>query len=330
MAALRIGVLGAARITPTALIRPAADVPEVTVAAVAARDGARARAFAARHGIGRVHTDYAALVADPDLDAVYLPLPNGLHARWTLAALAAGKHVLCEKPLTANAAEAREVADAAAASGLVVMEAFHYRYHPLAERVLDLVASGTVGALRHVETELAFPLPRFGDIRYRLDLAGGAFMDAGCYAAHFLRQLGAAGKAGGEPEVLSARARLQSPGVDRYLSAKLRFPDGATGRATASMWSARLLGVSATVVGEAGRLRVFNYIAPHLYHRLTVRSGTASWREHVRGGQTYTYQLRAFAAAVRGGGPNLTPASDAVHTMALVDAAYRAAGLRPR
>jgi predicted dehydrogenase len=131
VAGLRIGVLGAARIAPNALLKPAREVPEVTVAAVAARDPARARAFARKHGVARVHDSYAELVADPDLDAVYVPLPNSGHAEWTLAALAAGRHVLCEKPLTANAGEARAVADAAAASGLVVMEAFHYRYHPL-------------------------------------------------------------------------------------------------------------------------------------------------------------------------------------------------------
>src|SRR5882672_9684205 len=135
MSPLRIGVLGAARIVPAALIRPARKVSGVTVAAVAARDADRARAFANRHGIPATQPDYRALIEDPALDAIYVPLPNGLHAEWTLAALAAGKHVLCEKPLTSNADQAGQVATAAAGSGLVVMEAFHYRYHPLIARV---------------------------------------------------------------------------------------------------------------------------------------------------------------------------------------------------
>src|SRR6201991_3743810 len=126
-ATLRIGVLGAARIAPQALLNPAKNNAEVVVAAVAARDVARARDFATKHGIARVHDGYDALLADPDVDAIYNPLPNGLHGRWTRAALAAGKHVLCEKPFTANAAEAREIADLAAKSDRVVMEAFHYR-----------------------------------------------------------------------------------------------------------------------------------------------------------------------------------------------------------
>jgi len=320
---MRIGVLGAARIAPAALIRPARSVPEVTVAAVAARSRDRAAAFAAKHGIPTVHSGYAELVADPTLDAVYVPLPNALHAEWTLAALAAGKHVLCEKPLTANADEARQVAAAADKAGLVVMEAFHYRYHPLVARVRELV--GEIGPVRHVQTRLCFPLPRFGDIRYDRGLAGGAMMDAGCYAVHFLRVLG-----GGQPKVVAAHAKLRSPQVDRYLSASFAFPSGATGQATASMWSRRLLDISARVTGEAGEVRVFNYVMPHAYNRVTVRTGGRSRSERVAGGATYTYQLRAFADAVLRGGPNLTPPSDSVLNMSLIDDAYRAAGLEPR
>ncbi len=134
MADLRIGVLGAASISPTALFKPARAVDGVEVTAIAARDQRRAHAVAAKWGIPRVHADYAAVLADPDVDAIYLPLPNGLHASWTLAALAAGKHVLCEKPFTSNADEAQIVATAAAGGDRVVMEAFHYRYHPLMTR----------------------------------------------------------------------------------------------------------------------------------------------------------------------------------------------------
>jgi predicted dehydrogenase len=327
MASLRVGILGAARIAPAALVKPARGVPAVTVEAVAARDPARARAFAARHGIGRVHEDYRALIADPELDAVYNPLPNALHAQWTVAALAAGKHVLCEKPFTANAAEARRVADVAAGSGLVVMEAFHYRYHPLMARVLEILASGELGAIRHVETSLCFPVVRRGDIRWRLDLAGGATMDAGCYTIHCLRTLGGSL---GEPSVVSARARLRSPGVDRYMSASFAFPGGATGRLTTSMWSARLLSLSARVRAEAGELRIFNYVMPGGYHRLTVRSGEHTRRERVAGEATYTHQLRAFADAVLHGAPVLTDARDAIRTMSLIDQVYQAAGLQPR
>jgi predicted dehydrogenase len=332
---LRVGTLGAARITPDALIKPARKVPEVTVAAVAARDPARARQFAAAHGIGTVHDSYEALIADPGIDAIYNPLPNSLHAPWTLRAIAAGKHVLCEKPLASNEAEAAEVAAAARAAGLVVMEAFHYRYHPLARRMLEIVAGpggtattngrgqgGELGEIRHVEAALCFPEPRFSDIRYRFELAGGATMDAGCYAINCIRMLG-----GGEPTVIAARAKLHGPVIDRAMTAVFRFPGGASGKIRASLWSSDLLRVGARAVGSRGEMRVLNYLAPQRFSLLTVKAGGSTRWERVRGDTTYTYQLRAFAGAVLHGEPVITTPEDAVANMRQIDNVYRAAGL---
>jgi len=319
---LRIGVLGAASIAPLALIKPAKDNVDVVVAAVAARDGARARAFAAKHGIAHVHATYEALVADPDLDAVYIPLPNGLHGMWTRAALAAGKHVLCEKPFTANAAEAREIADLAATSDRIVMEAFHYRYHPLALRTEQIIASGELGKLRRVEAALCFPLPMFSDIRYNYSLAGGALMDAGCYAVHMARIFG-----GSTPEVVSAQAKLRDPQIDRAMTAELRFAEGHTGRVRCSMWSSRLLEISAHVVGDRGELKLFNPVAPHFVNRLSIRSSDGKRVEHFPRRPSYAYQLDAFAAAVLRGEPVKTTPEDAVENMTVIDAIYHAAGL---
>jgi predicted dehydrogenase len=321
MSDIRIGILGAARIAPVALVRPAKRNREVTVAAIAARDPQRAQAFAKKHGIAKAHPSYDALINDPDLDAIYNPLPNGLHAEWTLRAIEAGKHVLCEKPFTANEKEARSVADAAATSGLVVMEAFHYRYHPLAERIRS-IAHEQLGEIREVRTAMCFPLPKFSDIRYNFDLAGGALMDAGCYALHCLRLLGP-----GEPEVVSASAKLHGANVDRAMTAHFRFAAGATGRIDTSMWSRKFLNMSAHVVGERGELKVFNFVMPHVFNRVTVRVDGKKSSERVRGGPTYGYQLQAFADAVVRGIPTLTPADDAVTTMRLIDDIYRAAGL---
>ena len=322
---LRIGCLGAARIAPNALIKPARVTDGVSVAAVAARDGVRAREFALKHGIPQVLGSYEELVESPDLDAVYIPLPNGLHGRWTKAALAAGKHVLCEKPFTANGDEARQVATAAAATDRVVMEAFHWRYHPVAARLLEIIGSGELGEISHVESALCFPLPRWADIRWQLDLAGGSLMDAGCYPVHIVRTL-----AGSEAEVTAARAKLRSPGVDRWITADLRFGNGATGKVTAAMWSGTVIRTSAKVVGDKGTLRVFNPQAPQIFHLLTVRAGGRSRRERIQGGPTYEFQLRAFADAVAGRPTNLTPPADSVANMDLIDAIYRAAGLEPR
>jgi predicted dehydrogenase len=320
--AVRVGILGAASIAPMALVNPAKENAQVVVAAVAARDASRAAAFAAKHGIARVHDSYEALLADPELDAIYNPLPNGLHGRWTRAALAAGKHVLCEKPFTANAAEAREIAALAAKSDRVVMEAFHYRYHPLSLRVEDIIASGEVGRLKRVEAALCFPLPKFSDIRYNYSLAGGATMDAGCYAVHMVRTFG-----GATPEVVWAQAKLRDPQIDRAMTAELQFPGGHTGRVRCSMWSTDLLRVSAHVVGDRGELRVLNPVTPQFFHRLAVRSPNGKRVERFPRRASYAYQLDAFAAAVLRGEPVPTTPHDAIENMTVIDAIYRAAGL---
>jgi predicted dehydrogenase len=319
---VRIGILGAARIAPLALIKPAKGNSEVVVAAVAARDASRAQAFAAEHGIARVHDSYEALIADPDLDAVYNPLPNALHGKWTRAALSAGKHVLCEKPFTANAAEAREITDLAAESDRVVMEAFHYRYHPFALRVEEIIASGELGKLERVEAVWCLWLPKFSDIRYDYSLGGGAVMDVGCYAVDMVRTFG-----GSTPEVVSAQAKLRGPQVDRAMTAELRFAGGHTGRIRCSIWSTDRPCFTARVFGDRGELRL-NPLIP--FQRFSVRSADGKRVERFPPRATYDYQLEAFAAAVLRGEPVKTTPKDAVENMTVIDAIYRAAGLSPR
>jgi predicted dehydrogenase len=300
-------------------------VSEVEVVAVAARDRYRAEKFATKHGIPRVLESYEALIADPDIDAIYNPLPNGLHAEWTTRALAAGKHVLCEKPLTANTAEAETVAAAAASSGLVVMEAFHYRYHPLAARMRTLVESGELGTLQHVEAALCFPLPKFSDIRYQYDLGGGATMDVGSYTVHLTRLLGLE-----EPTVTSATAKLRTPDVDRAMTAELAFPSGHTGRITCSMWSTDVLKTFVRARGSRGQLHVINPTNPQVWHRMRVKVDGVSRTERFSRRPTYEFQLDAFTAAVLRGEPTLTPPSDSIANMRVLDAIYVAAGMQPR
>jgi predicted dehydrogenase len=319
---VRLGILGAAKIAPAALVRPAQRVDEASVVAIAARNPERAAAFARKRHVPVVHNRYEDLLADDNVDAVYIPLPNGLHAQWTIKALHAGKHVLCEKPFAANAAEAQEMAAAAASADRVLMEAFHYRYHPLAERMREIAHGGDLGEIQEVRTWMCFPLPLFNDIRYRYDLAGGATMDAGCYGLHCLRLLGP-----GEPEVVSAHALTRDPRVDRAMTIHLRFPSGAAGRTDTSMWSSKLLHVAARVTGDRGQLHVLNFTAPQYFHlvRLTVDGRTRRFR--VPGEPTYNYQLRAFTSAVLRGSSVLTPPSDSIINMRLIDDVYRAAGL---
>jgi predicted dehydrogenase len=325
-APVRIGILGASRFVPMTLINPARGDAEVVVATVAARDVSRAQAFAAKHGIARVHDSYEALIADPDVDAVYIVLPNNLHGRWTRAALSAGKHVLCEKPFTANAPEAREIAELAAKSDRVVMEAFQYRYHPVTVRAEQIVASGELGKVERVEATLCVLLPKRsnGNI-YDYSLAGGATMDAGSYAVDMVRTFG-----GSTPEVVSAQAKLSGPEVDRAMTAELRFASGHTGRIHCAVWSSDLMRASVKVVGDRGELRVLSPAAPHMFHRLSVRSADGKRVERFPRRSSYAYQLDAFAAAVQRGEPVMTTPEDAIENMTVIDAMYRAAGLSLR
>jgi predicted dehydrogenase len=307
-----------------ALIAPARRNLEAAVVGIAARDPIRAATFAARHGIERVYTAYDDLLADQAIEAVYNPLPNALHARWTIRALERGKHVLCEKPFAATVAEAEAMAEAAARTGRVLMEAFHYRYHPLFGRLRAIIAAGEIGRVRHFDASFCIPLLRARDIRWRADLAGGALMDTGCYAVHLLRHL-----AQSEPTVRSARAKWTRGGVDRWLTANLEFPTGATGHVTCGLLQPRLLSIAARVVGSEGRIDVLNFVAPQFIHRLRVRTPAGSRSERVAGSPSYDYQLRAFVAAVRNGTAIPTGPADAIANMRVIEAIYAAAG-RPR
>ncbi|MGW4867869.1 Gfo/Idh/MocA family protein [Streptomyces chartreusis] len=325
---LRIGVLGAARITELSLVGPARTTGHRLVA-VAARDRSRAAAFADEHDVERVVDSYADLLADPEVEVVYNPLANGLHGPWNLAALAAGKHVLSEKPSASNAEEAAEVRDAAVKSGSVFMEAFHYLFHPVTRRLHEIVESGELGELRRVETLVAIPAPGDSDPRWSLSLAGGALMDLGCYSLHAVRML--APWAGGAPRLVSARGgqRAGAPGVDEWLDADLEFPGGATASARCHM-AYDDLEMSCRVIGSRGEALAPNFVLPHLDDRLVVRAPDGERTERLGTRSSYTYQLEALAAHIRRDGPLPLDADDALATMRLIDESYRAAGFEPR
>ncbi|HZX04244.1 Gfo/Idh/MocA family oxidoreductase [Kribbella sp.] len=328
MEPLRIGILGAARIAARAIVEPA-KLTGARLVAVAARDTDRATAFATEHGVERVHASYQAVLDDPEIEAIYNPLANGLHGPWNLRALAAGKHVLTEKPSASNAAEALQVQEAVHSSGLVFMEGFHYAYHPVMRRLQELVAKGELGELQHVEATMVMPPPADNDPRWSLPLAGGAVMDVGCYALHAQRMF--ASYAGGAPKLLNARAgeRKRVPGVDEWLNADLEFPNGATGTVRTSM-AAESVEFSLKVVGSRGEAFAPFYVVPQNDDRVIVTTKEDTWVEHLGTRTSYTYQLEAFAGAIRNGAPLLTDADDAVATMQLIDECYVAAGMTPR
>ena len=324
---LRIGLLGTARISSNSIIEPA-RVLGARLVAVAARDRGRAEGWAAAAGVERVLDRYQDVIDDPEVEAVYNPLPNSLHAPWNLAAIAAGKHVLTEKPSACNAAEARQVHEAARQSDRVVFEGFHYTYHPIFTRLLELISDGTIGTLTKLHVAMEMPAPAADDLRWSWPLAGGALMDLGCYCLHAIRSV--ARVQGGEPELLHAAAQ-ERPGlsqVDESATATFQLPSGAQATALANMngpWNFTI-----TATGTAGRIHVPNFIHVHTDDRLILTAGKRHQVEHLGTTTTYAYQLEAFAAAIREQRPFPTTTADAVANMELIDDCYRAAGLQPR
>lgn len=320
---LTIGVLGAAKISGKALLEPAADTDGVEVSAIAARDRARAQEQADAFSIPQVFDSYEDVLAS-DVDAIYNPLPINLHREWTLKALAAGKHVLCEKPFASNAAEARDMVAAADAAGLVLVEAFHWRFHPLAARIAERVTD--VGAMQHIEASFSVEISPEDDVRQSYELSGGALMDLGCYPAQWIRFVG-----NGEPTVTSATMVQGRPDVDITTTVDMAFDDGVTARLFTAMHPGTERGAELTVTGDAGVLHVLNPIAPHHGHQLTFTpAGGEPEHEVVEGRTTYHHQVEAFRAAVVDGVSAPTGGTDAIATMELIDAAYLAAGLSLR
>jgi predicted dehydrogenase len=325
---IRIGILGAARIAPRGIVTPANELLGTEVVAVASRDIDRARDFAAQHSIPLALGSYGELIAHDDIDLVYVPLPPSAHLEWCTAALANGKHVLVEKPFAGNAQDAAQMAAAARASGKLLIEGFHYRFHPLFERALAALRDGAIGRIQHIDATFYAALPDTpGELRYIEELGGGALMDLGCYCLHWIRTV-----AGDEPTVVSARARCATPGVDLDIEAELAFTSGPTATLRCSMQpDDGQLYRRLRVQGDKGVLEIDNPVTPHAGATLSIENDGPSVPQIVSGGDTtFHYQLRHVLDCIEGRAQPLTGGDDAVNNMRAIDAIYRAAGLRPR
>ncbi|HEY0685413.1 MAG TPA: Gfo/Idh/MocA family oxidoreductase [Steroidobacter sp.] len=258
---IRLGILGAARIA-AGFVAGARLSQRVEVVAVGSRDAAKAAEFARAHGIERA-LSYEELLGAMDIDAVYIPLPNSLHAPWSIAALRAGKHVLCEKPLALSEAEALEMFEAADAASVVLLEGYPYLYQPMMQQIERLIAEGAIGEIQTITAACGFTLNNPNDIRLDPSLGGGALLDSGCYPVSFIRQL-----IGNRPTRVSAVARWRND-VDETLAATLEFASGAIAQVTCSF--ATGLHRSALIAGSGG-------IIETEFQNHTIRSQTPSFR----------------------------------------------------
>lgn len=317
---LRIGLLGASKIAPPAVIAPARDNPNFEITAVAARDPARARAYAQEHGIAGVADSYEALVTRDDVDIVYNALPPAGHERWTIAALQAGKSVLCEKPFARNAGEARAMVEAATATGHLLLEAFHYRFHNVMRRAVALAREGALGALKSASAEFQVPIANTpGELRWSAEQGGGALMDLGCYPLHALRTL-----VGAEPEITGASGAFEGR-LDKAIRASLAFPGGIKGSIACSMIETTPA-AWLRLEGERGTLEIINFLAPQLGCRFTTTIDGETVTHPTDGPTTYAAQLKHLHAVLIDETTPLTGGEDAIANMTAIDAIYAAAG----
>ena len=309
------GFLSTARIND-AVLAGARLSDRVQVAAVASRDQGRADDYARERGIERAYGSYEALLADPELEAVYISVPNSLHVEWSIRALEAGKHVLCEKPLDRRPERVEEAFDAAERADRFLMEGFLFRHHPQTKRLVELVEDGAIGDLRLIRVAFTFPLAELSDVRMRPELDGGALMDVGCYCVSMARLLG------GEPEAASAHRIVGSTGVDVRLAGTLRFPRDVLAHFDCGMdlpYRSEL-----EVIGSDGVLQVPD---PFLVAEpgLELRRGGDVERIEIEQVDRAQLELENLGDAIRGRADPLLGREDALAQARALDLLHRAA-----
>jgi predicted dehydrogenase len=286
--------------------------------ALASRDRSRARDWAEEFSIPRHYGSYEEVLADPDIDAVYIPLPNELHRHWVFAAADAGKHVLCEKPMALNADEARTMVARCEARGVVLMEAFMWRHQPRTTALRAMVSDGAIGELRLVRSSFSFPIEA-GDWRLDPSRGGGALFDVGCYGLNTARLF-----ARGEPEAVRALARFGPTGVDLSLTAELRFPDGVLGMVDCSFEQAYRC--SYELVGTRGAIEVPDaYLPPADRPTARLNSGGSTRELSFDGRNQFAVMVDAFGSAVESGEGLQWPAENGRAQMELMEAVLAAA-----
>ena len=321
---LRWGIVSTAKIGVAKVIPATQKAERCEVTAIASRDAARAERAAGELGIPRSYEAYEALLADPDVDAVYIPLPNHEHAAWTIAAARAGKHVLCEKPLAMTVAEGEEMVRTCAAEGVVLMEAFMYRLHPSWEAVRELVASGRIGRLRAIQSWFSYFNDDPANIRNVPAFGGGALYDIGCYCINLSRMLFER-----EPSRIEASVTLDETGTDVLTSAILAFDEDV---ATFTCSTRAEPDQRVHVYGTEGRISVdipFN-IPPDRPTEIVLTSGgdppvnPSSETITFPTADPYTVQAERFAEAVLDGRPVPIPPEDAIGNLRVIEAVFRA------
>jgi xylose dehydrogenase (NAD/NADP) len=315
MTAVKWGIMSTARINRL-FLEGARQADGVEIAAVASRDRAKAEEYARENGIERAHGSYEALLADPEIEALYISLPNSLHIEWSIRALESGKHVLCEKPLSRRAQQVERAFDAAQQNGRLLMEAFMWRHNPQTGRLTDLLNQGAVGRVRVIRAAFGFVTKDPANVRLQAGLDGGALMDVGCYCVSGTRLIA------GEPERVSAEQALGGDGVDVAFAATMRHPNDVISHFDCGLAldSRDLL----EVVGDEGSLHLED---PWHCRDPGIQLSRGGDTEYIEIEKANSYGLEAenFSAAIRGEAEPLLNRTDATAQARAIEALYRAA-----
>jgi predicted dehydrogenase len=315
MSAVKWGIISTARINRL-FLEGARQADGVELVAVASRDQARAEQYAREHQFPKAHGSYEELLEDPDVEAVYIPLPNSLHVEWSIRALQSGKHVLCEKPLSRHPHDVERAFETAEREHRLLMEAFMWRHHPQTRRLTELIAEGAVGRPRMIRAAFGFVAPDPGNVRLQRELDGGALMDVGCYCVSAARLIA------GEPERVSAEQAIGGDGVDVAFAATMRHADEVISHFDAGLAldSRDLL----EIIGDAGSLLLED--PWHCRNPLIqLRRGGDTERIEIEKANSYRLEAENLSAAIRGDATPLLDRNDALGQARTIEALYRAA-----
>lgn len=318
MKKLRWGLLSTARINRV-LIPPLRMSARNELTAVASRDLAKAQAYASERGIPRVFGSYESMLADPDIDVIYNPLPNNMHAEWTIKAAQAGKHILCEKPMANTVEEVDAMTEAAQKAGVVLMEAFMYRHHPQTLKVKELVESGVIGKLQLIRGSFTFKIGNEEDVRLNASLGGGSIWDVGCYPISYARLI-----AGAEPvEVFGWQVTGQVSGVDETFTGQMKFSNGVIAQFDSGFRTPRRTHIE--IVGDKGNITIESPFIAWLNERVTIDDGNEKRVITIPGEDLYRGEVENMAEAILDGKPTRMSLTDTRNNVATIQALLHSA-----
>ncbi len=323
-----VGILGTSMISRNGLIIPADSLQNIVIDSIGSRNLIKSLIFSKKYNIPKYCKGYDKLIADPEIDIIYNSLPNGLHTEWNIKSIRSKKHVICEKPIASNSNEALKIKKEFENNKVLLMEAFHYRYHPLFHRINEIIKNDELGKIQDISAKCLINIRRKSDIRYNFDLGGGSLLDVGCYAINITRTL-----IKEEPKIDSAYADIFKDQIDTFFHGELYFPSGIKGIIESSLANEKKTGSELKIKGNRGTLSCSAPFSPYggvIDLRLKNKKSKIEKLITSKQKSTYYFQLVSFLQSINDKKKIETNINDAVKNLKVIDELYKKAGLKPR